>query len=95
MLIDGNRFRSELDIPYTCIIGGDGKMAAIAAASILAKTARDQFMAEVHEQYPDYNWQQNKGYPTKAHRAVIEKIGLSPLHRKSFRQLATQLEIDL
>ena len=94
LLIDGNRFRKYSNIPHTCIVKGDGKYLPIAAASILAKTHRDQIMETLHEQYPDYNWQKNKGYPTKDHRAGIEKHGPTPLHRMSFKLLDTQLKLD-
>jgi len=88
LLIDGNRFKPVHPIPYECIIKGDGKFASIAAASILAKTYRDDLMANLAEQYPGYGWEQNVGYPTKLHRMGIKKLGPSPLHRKSFRLLA-------
>lgn len=87
LLIDGNRFKSYPGIPHTCIVKGDGKMMSIAAASILAKTHRDEFMAKIHREYPQYGWDVNKGYPTKAHRAAIASFGASPYHRKSFRLL--------
>ncbi len=85
LLIDGNRFRSHLDIPYTCIVKGDATYRSIAAASILAKTERDRLMVRMGTQYPHYDWQQNKGYPTAAHRRAIAAHGPSPLHRQSFR----------
>jgi ribonuclease HII len=88
LLIDGNRFHPVHDIPFECIIKGDGKFASIAAASILAKTYRDDLMASLAKQYPGYGWEQNVGYPTKLHRMGIKKLGPSPLHRKSFRLLA-------
>jgi ribonuclease HII len=88
LLIDGNRFKPVHPIPYECIIKGDGKFASIAAASILAKTYRDDLMANLAEQYPGYGWEENVGYPTKRHRMGIKKLGPSPLHRKSFRLLA-------
>ena len=84
LLIDGNRFKKYKDIPHKCIIRGDSIYLSIAAASILAKTYRDDFMISIHKQYPDYNWAQNKGYPTKAHRLAIQKIGICPFHRKTF-----------
>lgn len=87
LLIDGNRFRTELKIPYQCIIGGDGIYASIAAASVLAKTFRDDKMKELDALYPGYGWLQNKGYPTKAHRIAILEMGLTPLHRLSFNCL--------
>lgn len=94
LLIDGNRFRKYNNIPHTCIVKGDGKYLPIAAASILAKTHRDQIMETLHEQYPDYNWQKNKGYPTKDHRAGIEQHGSTPFHRMSFKLLDTQLKLE-
>lgn len=93
LLIDGNRFKPYHDTPHTCIVKGDGKMMSIAAASILAKTHRDEFMARIHEEFPQYAWNINKGYPTKAHRAAICQYGPSPYHRKSFRLLDTQLSL--
>lgn len=93
LLIDGNRFKPYHDTPHTCIVKGDGNMMSIAAASILAKTHRDEFMARIHEEFPQYAWNINKGYPTKAHRAAISQYGPSPYHRKSFRLLDTQLSL--
>lgn len=93
LLIDGNRFKPYHDTPHTCIVKGDGKMMSIAAASILAKTHRDEFMARIHEEFPQYAWNINKGYPTKAHRAAISQYGPSPYHRKSFQLLDTQLSL--
>ena len=87
LIIDGNRFTPYFGIPHQCIIGGDGKYFSIAAASILAKTHRDNYMMQMHLKYPQYSWKENKGYPTKAHREAIRKYGISPLHRKSFRLL--------
>lgn len=84
LLIDGNRFSPYFGIPHRCIVKGDGKIAAIAAASILAKTHRDEFMEKYHEKFPQYKWQENKGYPTAAHKAAIKKYGVCPLHRKTF-----------
>lgn len=84
LLIDGNRFYNETELPYTCIVKGDGKYMNIAAASILAKTYRDDFMKQQHELFPHYGWDRNKGYPTKAHYQAIEEHGITPLHRKSF-----------
>ena len=94
LLIDGNRFKSDLNIPFECIIKGDGKFKSIAAASILAKTYRDEYMEKMHDQYPAYDWKQNKGYPTKKHREAIKKVGLSPIHRLSFRQTEEQLKLE-
>lgn len=82
------------NIPYTCIIKGDSKYLSIAAASILAKTYRDEYMNKIHEEFPMYNWKKNKGYPTKEHREAIAKYGISKYHRKSFRLLPEQLEFD-
>lgn len=84
LLIDGNRFRTDLDIPYKTIVKGDATYMSIAAASILAKTYRDDAMIALHKIYPQYNWKQNKGYPTKAHRQAIKDYGISPYHRKTF-----------
>ena len=93
LLIDGNRFKPYPDIAHTCVVKGDGKYEAIAAASILAKTYRDDYMNELHEKYPMYEWKSNKGYPTKAHRAAIAQYGPSPYHRLSFQLLERQLSI--
>jgi ribonuclease HII len=84
LLIDGNRFKPYKSIPHQCIIKGDGKYASIAAASILAKTYRDEFMQKTHLDYPQYGWNKNKGYGTAAHRNAIDQYGLCPLHRKSY-----------
>ena len=94
LLIDGNRFTPYKDIPYVCIVKGDGKMMSIAAASILAKTHRDEYMDKIAEEYPAYDWKGNKGYPTKAHREAIRLNGISPYHRKTFR-LLEQPTLDL
>lgn len=93
LLIDGNRFYNETTLPYQCIVKGDGKYLAIAAASILAKTYRDNHMTQLHQQYPQYGWDRNKGYPTAAHYQAIEQHGISPWHRKSFK-LDRQLKLD-
>ena len=93
LLIDGNRFKPYPDIPHTCVVKGDGKYEAIAAASILAKTYRDDYMNRLHEQYPMYDWNRNKGYPTKVHRAAIRQYGPTPYHRMSFQLLERQLSI--
>mgnify|MGYP003584411912 FL=1 len=87
LLIDGNRFKNKTTIPHTCIVKGDGKYASIAAASILAKTYRDDYMSTLHISYPCYGWLQNKAYPTKEHRNAIRENGVSPFHRKTFRLL--------
>ena len=84
LAIDGNRFRTKLDIPYQCIVKGDGKLANIAAASVLAKTFRDEYMRRIDAEYPMYGWAKNKGYPTKDHRLAVRKYGLSPYHRVTF-----------
>lgn len=94
LLIDGNRFKKYKDIPHHCIIKGDGKYLSIAAASILAKTSRDEYMIEAHDKYPQYNWKQNKGYATLDHRNTIISIGRCPLHRLSFHLKEEQLEIN-
>jgi len=88
ILIDGNRFRTYKEIPHECIIEGDGKYAAIAAASILAKTYRDEFMKKLHDSFPHYGWNENKGYGTPFHRRAIQEHGLCDHHRKSFNILA-------
>ncbi|SMD43729.1 RNase HII [Aquiflexum balticum DSM 16537] len=95
LLIDGNRFKTDLNIPFDCIVKGDGKFASIAAASILAKVYRDNLMADFAKKYPGYGWEKNVGYPTKLHREGIIKLGLTPLHRKSFRHLPIQLDLGL
>ena len=87
ILVDGNRFKPYKDIPFECVIKGDGKYLSIAAASILAKTYRDDYMQKIHLQFPHYAWNSNKGYPTKAHRKAIEQYGSCLHHRKSFRLL--------
>ncbi len=93
--VDGNRFKPVNQIPFECVIKGDSKYLHIAAASILAKTYRDEYMLKIHQEYPMYNWKQNKGYPTKEHRAAIKKYGISPYHRKSFKQLPIQYKLGL
>ncbi|MBE6205920.1 MAG: ribonuclease HII [Rikenellaceae bacterium] len=93
LAIDGNRFRSQLGIPFQCVVKGDGKYANIAAASVLAKTHRDEYMMRLHEEYPHYNWKSNKGYPTRDHRLAIREYGLSPYHRLSFNHNIGQLEL--
>jgi ribonuclease HII len=89
--IESNTFRN---IPFSCIIKGDSKFMSIAAASVLAKTYRDEYMERIHEEFPMYNWKKNKGYPTKEHREAIKKYGPSKYHRMSFRLLPEQLEFD-
>ena len=93
LAIDGNRFRTTLTIPYKCIVKGDGKYANIAAASVLAKTHRDEYMKRLDEEYPMYGWAKNKGYPTREHRLAIRKYGISPYHRLSFNHEIDQLEL--
>jgi ribonuclease HII len=93
--IDGNRFKPFKKIPYECVVKGDGKYLHIAAASILAKTYRDDYMANLHEEFPAYNWKKNKGYPTMEHREAIRKYGPTPFHRKSFRLLPEQLRLNI
>ena len=94
ILVDGNRFTAWRNIKHECIIKGDGIYASIAAASILAKTYRDKFMRQLHDEFPHYNWAQNKGYGTPEHRRAIEEHGLCKYHRKSFNILSAQLEMD-
>lgn len=93
LAIDGNRFRTTLDIPYRCIVKGDGKYADIAAASVLAKTFRDEYMKKIDAEYPMYGWSRNKGYPTREHRLAIREHGLSPHHRLTFNHEIDQLEL--
>ena len=93
LLIDGNRFRSNLNIPYQCIVKGDATFTSIAAASVLAKTYRDEYMMRIADEYPVYNWKQNKGYPTREHREAVLRHGLSPYHRVSFNHSFKQLEL--
>ena len=85
ILVDGNRFRPYRDIAHTCVVGGDGKYASIAAASILAKTWRDRYMRELAKEFPQYGWERNMAYPTKEHKAAIAEFGPSPHHRMTFR----------
>jgi ribonuclease HII len=93
LLIDGNRFKPYKTIPHQCIIKGDGKYLSIAAASILAKTHRDEFMKKIHQEFPDYSWNKNKGYPTLQHKMAIQKQGFTPYHRKTFNaNIQTRLE---
>lgn len=93
IVIDGNRFKTDLDIPYRTIVKGDGKYANIAAASVLAKTHRDEYMMRLAEEYPVYGWAKNKGYPTREHRLAIRDHGLSPYHRLTFNSSPEQLEL--
>ena len=96
LLIDGNRFKKYQDLPHTTVVKGDGKYLSIAAASILAKTYRDDYMNALHEEYPDFDWNKNKGYPTKKHRAAIREHGATPYHRMTFNLLGEdpQLSFD-
>ena len=93
LIIDGNRFKPYQNIKHQCIVKGDGKYFSIAAASILAKTYRDDFMEKLHQEYPIYNWKQNKGYPTIYHRNTVLQHGFSPYHRKTFKVTQPQLSI--
>jgi ribonuclease HII len=95
IIVDGNKFKPLNAIPFATIIKGDGKFFSIAAASVLAKTYRDAYMNKIHEEYPMYNWKQNKGYPTLEHREAIRKHGATKYHRKSFRLLPEQLKLEL
>lgn len=95
IIVDGNRFKPVDNIPHSCIIKGDSKYLSIAAASVLAKTYRDEYMNTIHEEFPMYNWKQNKGYPTKEHREAIRKYGTTKYHRMSFRLLPEQLKLEL
>lgn len=96
ILVDGNRFYPYETIDHACVIQGDGRFKAIAAASILAKTHRDEYMQHLHSYYPEYGWNQNKGYPTEIHRMAIASKGLSPEHRRSFKYEDTKLfQLDL
>ena len=95
ILVDGNKFKPYKKIPHHCIIGGDGKFLNIAAASILAKTTRDELMLSYHQQYPQFDWNNNKGYPTAKHRAAIIANGPVDIHRKTFALYPKQLSLDL
>jgi len=95
LLIDGNRFHSYSNIPHTCVIKGDGKFQSIAAASILAKTFRDDFMLKLDEEFPEYNWKKNMGYPTPEHREAIQKFGTTKYHRMSFKLLADPVQLSI
>ncbi|MBR6658779.1 MAG: ribonuclease HII [Paludibacteraceae bacterium] len=94
LIIDGNRFVPYHDISHHCIVKGDGKFLSIAAASVLAKTYRDDYMMKIGEEFPEYQWKKNKGYPTKDHRSAIERFGATCHHRKSFTLLDPQLKLD-
>lgn len=95
ILVDGNRFNPYPEIPHTCVIKGDGKFLSIAAASILAKTTRDYLMEVLHQDFPQYNWKKNKGYPTADHRRAIAETGICSHHRKSFSLLPRQLKLEI
>jgi len=95
IIVDGNKFKDYADIPHQTIVKGDAKYLSIAAASVLAKTYRDDYMFKIHGKYPMYNWAKNKGYPTKEHRAAIREFGSCMYHRNSFRLLPDQLKLDL
>jgi len=95
IIVDGNRFKTYGEIPHQCIVKGDSKYKNIAAASILAKTYRDEYMENLHTEFPHYNWKKNKGYPTMEHRKAIVELGITHHHRRSFRLLPTQLTLDL
>lgn len=95
IIVDGNKFKPYKNIPHETIIKGDGKFLSIAAASVLAKTYRDKYMNTIHEEFPMYNWKQNKGYPTKEHREAIRKYGITKYHRKSFKLLPSQLALEV
>ena len=94
IIIDGNRFKPYKKVEYQTVVKGDGKYMSIAAASILAKTHRDEYMCRLHQEYPQYDWKGNKGYPTKKHRAAIEQYGTTPYHRLTFRLLDTQQTLN-
>lgn len=94
LIIDGNRFKKYKEVPHDCVVKGDGKYLSIAAASVLAKTYRDDYMNEIDKQYPAYRWSKNKGYPTKDHRKAIEEFGPTEHHRKSFTLLDKQVKLN-
>ncbi|MEN8703315.1 MAG: ribonuclease HII [Polaribacter sp.] len=95
IIVDGNKFRNYKEIPHETIVKGDAKFLSIAAASVLAKTYRDAYMKKIHQEFSMYNWQKNKGYPTKEHRAAIRKFGITIHHRKTFKLLPEQLKLKL
>ena len=95
VIVDGNKFKPYRHLPHTCIVKGDGKYMAIAAASILAKTYRDDYMNRLAEEYPQYDWRSNKGYPTKKHRDAIRQYGTTPYHRMSYNLLGEPQELEL
>ncbi len=95
IIVDGNKFKPCKNIPHETIVKGDAKFMSIAAASVLAKTYRDEYMEKIHQEFPEYNWKKNKGYPTKEHREAIRKLGITPYHRKTFKLLPEQLKLKL
>jgi len=94
IIVDGNKFKPYNDVSYETIIKGDAKYMSIAAASVLAKTYRDDFMEKIHKEFPEYNWKKNKGYPTKEHRNAIREFGATKYHRKTFKLLPEQFKLD-
>ena len=94
IIVDGNKFKPYQDIPYETIVKGDSKFLSIAAASVLAKTHRDELMQKLHEKYPHYDWNKNKAYPTKKHRKAIREFGVTPFHRLTYRLLKDEGEVD-
>ena len=95
IIVDGNKFKSYKEIPHQTIVKGDAKFMSIAAASVLAKTYRDEYMEKIHKEYPQYNWKKNKGYPTKEHREAIREFGITQYHRKTFKLLPEQFKLKL
>lgn len=95
IIVDGNKFRNYKEIPYETIVKGDAKYLSIAAASVLAKTYRDDYMKKIHKEFPMYNWSKNKGYPTKEHRNAIREFGATAYHRKTFRLLPEQIKLEI
>jgi ribonuclease HII len=95
IIVDGNKFRNYKEVPHETIVKGDAKYLSIAAASVLAKTYRDEYMDKIHEEFPEYNWKKNKGYPTKEHRDAIRAVGVTEYHRKTFKLLPEQLKLKL
>ncbi|WP_299055171.1 ribonuclease HII [uncultured Polaribacter sp.] len=95
IIVDGNKFKNYKDIPHQTIVKGDAKYLSIAAASVLAKTYRDEYMTKIHQEFPVYNWQKNKGYPTKEHRNAIREFGATAYHRKTFRLLLEQIKLKV
>lgn len=95
IIVDGNKFKPYKETPHETIVKGDAKYMSIAAASVLAKTYRDEYMEKIHKEYPQYNWKKNKGYPTKEHRNAIREFGITPYHRKTFKLLPEQFKLKL